>query len=90
MKLLKFTQTTFNEDPLKWTSFIETFDAVVDSQKILSTIETFSYLAGHLEVPAADCVEGFSMISKSYVESRKLLEERFGNKQVIISAHMNV
>ena len=34
MKLPKFTLTAFNGDPLKWTSFIETFDAVVDSQEV--------------------------------------------------------
>ena len=47
-------------------------------------------MAGHLEGPAADCVRGFSLTSKNYIEARKLLEERFGNTQVIISAHMNV
>ena len=82
--------TAFNGDPLKWTSFIETFDAAVDSQEILRAIETFSYLTGHLEGLAADCVLGFSLTSKNYIEARKLLEERFGNTQVIISAHMNV
>ena len=56
MKLSKFTLTAFNENPLKWTSFIETFDATVDSQESLSAIEKFSYLTGHLEGPAADCV----------------------------------
>ena len=58
MKLPKFTLTTFNGDPLKWTSFIETFDAAVDSQESLSTIEKFSYLTGHLGGPVADCVRG--------------------------------
>ena len=90
MKLPKFTLTAFNGDPLKSTSFIETFDAAVDSQESLSTIEKCSYLIGHLEGPAADCVRGFSLTSKNYIEARKLLEERFGNAQVIISAPMNV
>ena len=90
MKLPKFTLTAFNGDLLKWTFFIEPFDAVVDSQESLSAIEKFSYLTGHLEGPSADCVRGFSLTSKNYIEARKLLEERFGNTQVIISAHMNV
>ena len=47
-------------------------------------------MIGHLEGPAADCVRGFSLTSKNYIEARKLLEERFGNAQVIISAPMNV
>ena len=36
MKLPKFTLTAFNGDPLKRISFIETFDAAVDSQESLS------------------------------------------------------
>ena len=56
MKLPKFTLAAFNGDPLRWTSFIETFDAAVDSQENLSVIEKFSYLTGHLEGPATDCV----------------------------------
>ena len=36
MKLPKFTLAAFNGDPPKWTSFIETFDAAVDSQESLS------------------------------------------------------
>ena len=56
MKLPKFTLAAFNGDPLKWTSFIETFDAAVDSQERLSAIEKFSFLTGHLEGPATDCV----------------------------------
>ena len=48
MKLPKFTLATFNEDSLKWASFNETFDAAVDSQYSLSTIEKVLYLTRHL------------------------------------------
>ena len=90
MRLPKFTLTTFNGNPLKQTSFIETFDAAVDSQESFSKIEKFTYLARHLEGSAADCVRGFSRTSKNYAEARKLLEQRLGNTQIIISAHMKV
>ena len=40
--------------------------------------------------PAADCIQGFSLTSKNYEEAKQILEERFGNPQIIISAHMNV
>ena len=46
-------------------------------------------LKGQLEGPAADYIQGFRF-SKNYGEVKKLLEERFGNHQVVISAHMNV
>ena len=90
MKLPKFNLTSFNGDPLKWTTFIETFTAAIYSQDLLTAIEKFTYLKGQLEGPAADCIQGFSLASKNYEEEKQLLEERFGNLQVIISAHMNV
>ena len=77
-------------DPLTWTTFTETFTAAVDSQDSLTAIEKFSYLKGQLEGTAADCIQGFSLTSKNYEEAKILSEERFGNPQAIISAHMNV
>ena len=75
MKLPKFTLATFNDDSLKWASFIETFDAAVDSPYSLSTIEKFLYLTRHLQ-GSADCVRGFSLTSKNYEEARKLFVGR--------------
>ena len=90
MKVSKFNLASFNGDPLKWTTFIERFTSAVDSQDSLTTIEKFTYLKGQLEGTATDCIQGFSLTSKNYEQAKKLLEERFGNPQVIVSAHMNV
>ena len=90
IKIPKFNLTSFNGDPLKWTKFIETFTAAVNSQDTLTAIAKFSYLKGQLEGTAADCIQGFSLASKFCEEAKQLLEERFGYPQVIISAHMNV
>ena len=90
MKLPKFTLINFNGDPLKWTSFIETFDETVNLLDRLWMIEKFSYLARHLEGPAADRVWGSSLTSNNYVETRKLFQKRLRNSQVYISVHMNV
>ena len=91
MKLPKFNLSSFNGDPsLKWTTFIETFSAAVDSQDLLTTVEKFTNLKRQLEGSAAECIQGFSLTSKNYKEAKKLLEEKFGNPQAIISAHMYV
>ena len=90
IKIPKFNLTSFNGDPLKWTTFIETFTAAVNSQDTLTAIAKFSYLKGQLEGTAADSIQGFSLASKFCEEAKQLLEERFGYPQVIISAHMNV
>ena len=54
----------------------------------LNAIEKFTYLKGQLGGPAADCIQGIT--SKNLEEGKQLLQERFANPQVIISAHMNV
>ena len=77
-----------NADPLKWATFIERFTAAVDSQDSLNVLEKSTYLKGQLEGQSADCVQGLT--SKNYEEMKQLLQERFGNPLVIISAHMNV
>ena len=46
IKLTKFNLTSFNGDPLKWTTFIETYSAAVGSQDSLIAIEKFAYLKG--------------------------------------------
>ena len=90
VKLPKFNLTSFNGDPLKWITFIETFTTAVDLQDLLNAIEKFTYLKGQSEGIKSDCIQGFSLASKHYEEVKQLLEERFGNAQVIISAHMNI
>ena len=90
MKLEKFSLAAFNGDPLKWTTSIETFTAAVDSEDSLTAVEKFTYLWRQLEGSAADCIQELSLTSKNYEEAKKILEKRFGNPQVIISAHMNV
>ena len=70
MKLPKVSLTPFNGDPLKWTTFIETFTAIADSQDPLTAVEKFTYLKGQLEGPTADCIQGFSLTSKNYDEAK--------------------
>ncbi len=38
---------------------------------------------------AARAIEGFKPTNETYVEAVRLLKERFGDKQVIISGHMS-
>ena len=79
---------------MKWAKFIEMFTATVDSLDMLTAIEKFTYLKGQLEEPTADCIQYYltskNLTSKNYEEAKKLLEERFSNPKVILSAHMSV
>ena len=47
-----------------------------------------SYLNGILKDDAAHAIAGLPMTSDNYIKATELLKERFGQKQVLINAHM--
>ena len=89
VKLPKICIKKFTGDPTTWQQFLETFIATVHNNSNLSDIEKFSYLKGYLGGEAEKCVEGMPLSNENYGEAMKLLEERFGNPQIMIASHMN-
>ena len=89
MKLPILSIKTFNGDPMSWPQFIETFRNVHEN-KDLTAIERFSYLKSYLGGDAERCLEGLSMTAKNYELGLTILEQRFGNKQLVISKHTSV
>ena len=80
---------SFNGDPILWSQFIDTFNNVVDENSELTEIEKFSYLKSYLTGDAEKAVEGLSLTAENYAQGMTILKDRFGNKQLIISKHMN-
>ena len=89
VKLPKLTLKSFDGDAINWKTFIESFDAAVDSKEHLSNIEKFKYLKGYLKNSALQCIEGFPLTNENYTEAMRVLKERYGNPQLIVSSHMN-
>ena len=89
MKLPKMNPISFSGEAVKWRSFIEQFDASVHKNSKLSTIEKLTYLKSYLKGTAAEALECLPIIEDNYLEAREILEKRFGNKQLIVSTHMN-
>ena len=56
----------------------------------LTDVEKFNYLKSLLERSAYDAIAGLTLSDANYVEAVAILQKRFGNKQVIISKHMEV
>ena len=52
-------------------------------------MEKFNYLRTFLEGEVQYTISGLSLTNDNYNEALNLLKNRFGNNQVIISAHMN-
>ena len=77
-----------NGDLTKWTGFWEAFEAAVNSNPDLSSIEKFNYLSSLLENAAREAIAGLSLIEANYAEAVSTLKKRFGGTQQIISKHM--
>ena len=50
--------------------------------------DKFNYLKGCLKGEAGAAISGWSLSSENYKEAVSILRDRFGNEQVLISAHM--
>ena len=79
----------FTGDYTNWKSFKETFEATIHSKTNISDIQKFSYLNSLLEKDALQAVKGFKLTAENYKAAWELLNERYGNDQLIISSHMN-
>ena len=68
--------------------FWDAFESSIDSNPGLLGIDKFNYLKSLLEGPASEAVSGLKLMAANYAEAVSILKKRFGNKQQIISKHM--
>ena len=87
MKLPKY-EIKFDGDPKKYRTFKDSFEVAVDNNTALSSVEKFTYLQSFLEGDASIAIQGLDITAENYDEAKEILEERFGNKQVIVNSHM--
>ena len=73
VKLLKFEIKKFSGNPLEWEIFKETFETAIKHNKSLTRIEKF-------------ICDGFPLTNENYHNAWNLLQERYGNSQLITSA----
>ena len=89
VKLPKFELQKFDGDVVKWRTFIETFDVTIHARSNISNIEKFTYLHGRLLGSALQTIDGMPLTSDNYLKAKDLLEQRYGNQQLIVASHMN-
>ena len=87
-KLPKLTLQHFTGDITKFCTFWEGFQSAVHNNPGLSCIDKFNYLKSILDGNAARAIQGLPLTEGNYEVAVKILQERFGKKQQIISAHM--
>ncbi|KAF8794865.1 hypothetical protein HNY73_002787 [Argiope bruennichi] len=84
IKLEKFGKETEN-----WQSFGEQFQSSVDSNPNLSTIDKHVFLRGYLQNEPYRLVNGINLIADTYETTKKLLMDKYGNKNRIIQTHLD-
>ena len=70
-------------------TFWEGFKSSIDSNEKITPMDKFKYLQSLLEGQAARVIQGLSLTETNYKYALELLEQCFGQKQIIISAHMD-
>ena len=73
---------------MKWTTFWDSFESAIHRSDRLSDIDKFNYLRSLLEGTAYDAIAGLALSAVNYGEAITILKKRFGNKQLIVSKHM--
>ena len=87
-RLPELSVKPFNGDPTLWPQFYDSFKNAIHENQRLNVVEKFSYLKSYLRGEAEKCVEGLSLTARNYAQGLQILEERYGNQQLIISKHM--
>ncbi|XP_028417499.1 uncharacterized protein LOC114541902 [Dendronephthya gigantea] len=87
-RLPKLELKKFGGNPVEWTPFWDSFQSAVRVIESLNSVDLFNYLKSLVHGQAAETISGFSLSSENYEEAVELLKDRYGNKQVLISAHV--
>ena len=88
-KLAKIKIDDFHGDPLKFQSFWDCYNAAIHSDSSIGKSLKFTYLRGLLKGTAQAAVNGLTLTDSNYDEAVTILRDRFGNKQLLISANMD-
>ena len=87
-KLPKLELPTFKGDALKWQGFWDQFEVTINNNETLNDIDRFSYLRRYISGQALAAISGLSLSKNNYTQAINLLQERYSNPQVLITAHM--
>lgn len=90
VKLPKLSLPHFSGDITKWDTFWDSYESAIHKNDDLTDIDKFNYLRSLLERTAHEAIAGLTLSSANYREAIDILQRRFGNKQMIISKHMEI
>ena len=83
-----YNSLNFDSDIINWQGFWDQFLIAIHENDSLADIDKFTYLKSFLSDSALQSINGLSLNATNYKEAIEILHERYGNKQLLISAHM--
>uniref|UniRef100_A0A1X7TG22 Uncharacterized protein n=1 Tax=Amphimedon queenslandica TaxID=400682 RepID=A0A1X7TG22_AMPQE len=84
-KLPKLNLPVFSRDVTEWMTFWDSYDTAVHQNSELSDVEKFTYLKTLVSRTAKESIAGLTLTSANYKEAVRVLQDRFGKKERIIS-----
>ncbi|GFY34965.1 DUF1758 domain-containing protein [Trichonephila clavipes] len=89
-RLPKLTLESFSgKDISSFSSFWARFKSAVHENSSLNDVDKFSYLKSVVTSDAELAIRGLTPTSENYAKAMKILENRFGRKELIVDFHMN-
>lgn len=88
--LPKLNINTFTGNYSDWPSFHDSFKTSIHLNAKISSSKKFQYLKGFLAGEAAKLIESIVISEQNYKIAWELLVERYENKRVLFTHHMNV
>ena len=88
IRLPKINLPKFGGDITEFNAFWQSFECAVHANENINAVHKLNYLMNLLEGPAYRVVAGLDITEENYHHAVETLRARFGNKQRIISAHM--
>ena len=89
MKLSPLRLEPFAGDVEMWARFWEQFESSIDQDPTLSTINKHVFLRGYLEGEPKMLVDGIAVTASAYEDTKRILRDRYGDKDRIIQAHLD-
>ena len=92
VKLPKLTIAPFSGSLTDWMMFWDSYKTATEENPSLTEVERFSYtmcFRSLLRGPALEAISGLALTAANYKQAVAVLQKRFGDKQVIISRHMD-
>ncbi|GFX64673.1 integrase catalytic domain-containing protein [Trichonephila clavipes] len=88
--LPKLTLESFSgKDISSFPSFWVRFKSAVHENSSLNDVDKFSYLKSVVTSDAELAIRGLTLTSENYAKAIKILENRFGRKELIVDFHIN-